>query len=142
MTVYFAVSLEAFLWGAGTAIGELPPYFVARAASMAGGTSEELEELLEEAKTDDSWMSKMKMSLFRFVKKNAFITVLLAASVGDPSLIILDSQPFVRPGWPDLWPSLNPFPSVFCGYLHWQSCQQSFNPNRIHHHSFQQAFDK
>jgi len=37
MTVYLAVSLEAFLWGAGTAIGELPPYFVAKAASIAGG---------------------------------------------------------------------------------------------------------
>jgi hypothetical protein len=57
ITVFFAVSLEAFLWGAGTAIGELPPYFVARAASMAGGQSEELEEMLEEAKKDKSWMN-------------------------------------------------------------------------------------
>lgn len=30
------IALEAFLWGAGTAIGELPPYFVARAARLAG----------------------------------------------------------------------------------------------------------
>lgn len=29
------IALEAFLWGAGTAIGELPPYFVARAARLA-----------------------------------------------------------------------------------------------------------
>lgn len=41
--IYGAVFLEAFLWGAGTAIGELPPYFVARAASAAGGVNEELE---------------------------------------------------------------------------------------------------
>ena len=34
--LYKGVILEAFMWGAGTAIGELPPYFVARAASMAG----------------------------------------------------------------------------------------------------------
>jgi len=34
--LYREVILEAFLWGAGTAIGELPPYFIARAASMAG----------------------------------------------------------------------------------------------------------
>jgi len=34
--IYKAVALEAFLWGLGTAIGELPPYFVARAASKAG----------------------------------------------------------------------------------------------------------
>jgi len=31
-----AVLLEAFLWGLGTAIGELPPYFVSRAARLAG----------------------------------------------------------------------------------------------------------
>ena len=36
LELYKAVFLEAFLWGAGTAIGELPPYFVARAASKAG----------------------------------------------------------------------------------------------------------
>ena len=34
--VYLSVALEAFLWGFGTTIGELPPYFVARAASIAG----------------------------------------------------------------------------------------------------------
>ncbi len=30
------VELEAFLWGLGTAIGELPPYFVALAHAKAG----------------------------------------------------------------------------------------------------------
>jgi hypothetical protein len=44
-----AVFLEAFLWGFGTALGELPPYFVARAASLAGKKSEELEEMVGEA---------------------------------------------------------------------------------------------
>lgn len=37
------IAIEAFLWGAGTAIGELPPYFVARAARLSG-------ERLKEAK--------------------------------------------------------------------------------------------
>jgi vacuole membrane protein 1 len=36
------------LWGLGTAIGELPPYFVARAASLAGSKNDEITELLEE----------------------------------------------------------------------------------------------
>lgn len=39
------------LFGIGTAIGELPPYFVARAASLANKKLEELEEVLE-AKDD------------------------------------------------------------------------------------------
>lgn len=38
--------MEAFLWGLGTAIGELPPYFVAKAASQAGKSTEEINELL------------------------------------------------------------------------------------------------
>ena len=45
-TIYCAVFWEAFLWGAGTAIGELPPYLFARAASEAGGMDEELKEIL------------------------------------------------------------------------------------------------
>lgn len=36
------VFLEAFLWGFGTALGELPPYFVAKAASVSGNTNDEL----------------------------------------------------------------------------------------------------
>lgn len=48
-TIYYSVILEAFLWGLGTAIGELPPYFVARAASLAGNKAEELDELIDEA---------------------------------------------------------------------------------------------
>ena len=46
-TIYQAVIIEAFLWGAGTALGELPPYFLSRAASAAGGIDEELKEILE-----------------------------------------------------------------------------------------------
>ena len=52
-TIYEAVLLEAFLWGAGTAIGELPPYFVSRAASMAGSRSEELSEILSSDSYND-----------------------------------------------------------------------------------------
>lgn len=53
------VQLEAFLWGLGTALGELPPYFVARAgnlsvtagsyriiiARMSGKKADEVEEV-------------------------------------------------------------------------------------------------
>jgi hypothetical protein len=34
------VFLPCFLWGAGTAIGEIPPYAVSRAAKLAGGVDE------------------------------------------------------------------------------------------------------
>lgn len=39
--VYF----ETLLFGIGTAIGELPPYFVARAAALANKRLEELDEV-------------------------------------------------------------------------------------------------
>lgn len=41
------VRYEAFLWGAGTALGELPPYFMAKAARLSGNNTEELENLQE-----------------------------------------------------------------------------------------------
>uniref|UniRef100_A0A3B3Q979 Vacuole membrane protein 1 n=1 Tax=Paramormyrops kingsleyae TaxID=1676925 RepID=A0A3B3Q979_9TELE len=50
------VRLEACMWGAGTAIGELPPYFMARAARLSGTEPddedyEEFEEMLEQAES-------------------------------------------------------------------------------------------
>jgi len=33
--ILMAVQIESFLWGLGTAIGELPPYYVARAACFS-----------------------------------------------------------------------------------------------------------
>jgi hypothetical protein len=45
--IYKSVFLEAFLWGLGTALGELPPYFVALSASLAGSHDEEIADLLQ-----------------------------------------------------------------------------------------------
>lgn len=81
--VYF----EAFLWGFGTALGELPPYFVARAASLAGNVHEELEEMRESSKDNSSgigFMDKAKAFMYNHLQENAFITVLLAASIPNP----------------------------------------------------------
>lgn len=107
-TIYKAVFLEAFLWGAGTALGELPPYFVSRAASLAGNKNEELTEILspEQVRSDESgedqplieqgqeavkaskpkkedpgMLERAKKVLAGFLKDHAFITVLCAASV-------------------------------------------------------------
>jgi len=86
--IYKAVLLEAFLWGFGTAIGELPPYFVARAASLAGKKHEELEEIFDEEKMsttkDLPFMDKMKLLFYKTLKKNAFLAVTLCASIPNP----------------------------------------------------------
>jgi len=34
--IFHKIFLSSFLWGVGTAIGELPPYFVARAGKSLG----------------------------------------------------------------------------------------------------------
>jgi len=46
-TIMSKVRLEAVMWGAGTAIGELPPYFMAKAARLSGTEvdDEDLEKL-------------------------------------------------------------------------------------------------
>ena len=61
--LYKEVILEAFIWGAGTAIGELPPYFVARAAAMAGERAEEIDSVLDEM--DDQGVHKPRRLISR-----------------------------------------------------------------------------
>lgn len=46
--IMFKVRVEAMMWGAGTALGELPPYFMARAARLSGRPpDEDKEDLIE-----------------------------------------------------------------------------------------------
>ncbi|KAI6683688.1 hypothetical protein NL676_029601 [Syzygium grande] len=39
------VQIEAVLWGIGTALGELPPYFISRAAQLSGSRIDPMEDL-------------------------------------------------------------------------------------------------
>jgi vacuole membrane protein 1 len=94
LTIYQAVILEAFLWGLGTAIGELPPYYVARAASLAGKKSEELDEILEEVNVGSdqyktlSLVERLKILIYKTLQKHAFICILVLASVSTLSKLI------------------------------------------------------
>ena len=65
LSIVQAVFLEAFFWGFGTALGELPPYFVARAASLAGRKHEELEEMVSDEEKPKSFMDKLKVWLYQ-----------------------------------------------------------------------------
>jgi membrane protein YqaA with SNARE-associated domain len=76
-----AVQLEALLWGIGTAIGELPPYFISRAARKTGKRAQELEEI-EQA--SNSCSGKVKRALYYILQKYSFFTVLLLASIPNP----------------------------------------------------------
>ncbi|KAL0108747.1 hypothetical protein PUN28_014110 [Cardiocondyla obscurior] len=89
------VRIEAMLWGAGTALGELPPYFMARAARISGKHSrndnfdqEDLKELeaLEALENGEnvSFVMRIKLIMKRFVEKAGFWGILACASIPNP----------------------------------------------------------
>ncbi|XP_078442245.1 SNARE associated Golgi protein family [Wolffia australiana] len=81
------VQIEAILWGMGTALGELPPYFISRAASLSGGLLNTVEEP-SSSPSVDGWMSRMlnrtKHQLLSRTQHLNFFTILLLASVPNP----------------------------------------------------------
>ncbi|XP_015786529.1 vacuole membrane protein 1 [Tetranychus urticae] len=70
------VRLEAFMWGAGTALGELPPYFMAKVKRLSGRTIEELEtqELLEASKQKNGSVKNGRSKKGGGNKKNSLIS--------------------------------------------------------------------
>ncbi|XP_015111193.1 vacuole membrane protein 1 isoform X1 [Diachasma alloeum] len=89
------VRVEAMLWGAGTALGELPPYFMARAARNSRQTDksheydqEDLKELeaLEalENGANVPILMKLKLAMKHFVQKAGFLGILACASIPNP----------------------------------------------------------
>ncbi|KAH0944457.1 hypothetical protein HN011_005203 [Eciton burchellii] len=95
LNVMKKVRVEAMLWGAGTALGELPPYFMARAARISGQNSksddfdqEDLRELealeaLENGK-NVPFLMRIKLTMKRFVEKAGFWGILACASIPNP----------------------------------------------------------
>ncbi|XP_074588632.1 vacuole membrane protein KMS1-like [Curcuma longa] len=81
------VQMEAILWGLGTALGELPPYFISRAASLSGNKME-LEELDAVSTKEDglisAFLKKIKRWFFTHSQHLNFLTILILASVPNP----------------------------------------------------------
>ena len=68
------------LWGSGTAIGELPPYFITRAAKRAGTKATDYEAELLEAKENTDVISRLKVWTISFTERHGFLGILLLAS--------------------------------------------------------------
>ncbi|XP_042450751.1 vacuole membrane protein KMS1-like [Zingiber officinale] len=81
------VQLEAILWGLGTAFGELPPYFISRAARSSGNKME-LEELDAVSTKEDGFITasvkKIKCWFYTHSQHLNFLTILMLASVPNP----------------------------------------------------------
>lgn len=81
------VQLEAVLWGLGTALGELPPYFISRAASLSGSRVEAMEELDASAENKGflaTRLAQMKRWFLSHAQFMNFFTILILASVPNP----------------------------------------------------------
>lgn len=104
------VEWSCLLWGAGTAIGELPPYFVARQARLSGEKISELNELNSGGDSKDnnksnnnnsSLMTKLKKKIYDYVQNFGFFAILIFASIPNPlfDLAGLTCGHFLIPFW-------------------------------------------
>ncbi|KAF0303875.1 Vacuole membrane protein 1 [Amphibalanus amphitrite] len=106
-SVMSKVRLEAFMWGAGTALGELPPYFMARAARLSGVQPddedfEEFEELRKKKNAGDlSLLDRAKLGVERLVERVGFFGILACASIPNPlfDLAGITCGHFLVPFW-------------------------------------------
>lgn len=78
-SLWMRVTFQCMLWGCGTAVGELPPYLVSRAARLSGDESE-FDAELKEAKEGTDMFSKMKMWTVNFTEKHGFVGIFLLAA--------------------------------------------------------------
>ncbi|XP_023000445.1 vacuole membrane protein KMS1-like [Cucurbita maxima] len=82
------VQIEAILWGIGTSLGELPPYFISRAARLSGSRSEAMEELDASSRETNGLISTYLNRIKRWFLSHAqhlnFLTILLLASIPNP----------------------------------------------------------
>lgn len=90
--IFLKVALPCLFWGAGTAIGEIPPYWVSRAARIAGIRNKEFEEIMGSSSSSDSdeakessnseWdiISRMKNWMIHFLQRHGFWGVLLMSA--------------------------------------------------------------
>ncbi|TGZ73654.1 hypothetical protein CRM22_001386 [Opisthorchis felineus] len=106
------VQMESIMWGIGTAIGELPPYFMARGARLSDRHNDEdlkeLEEILATEQTHDSvhtkdlsFQKRAELLLHRLIIRAGFLGILLCASVPNPlfDLAGMTCGHFLVPFW-------------------------------------------
>eukprot|EP00744_Colponema_vietnamica_P012675 GILI01017783.1.p1 GENE.GILI01017783.1~~GILI01017783.1.p1 ORF type:complete len:589 (+),score=172.05 GILI01017783.1:71-1837(+) len=75
---FLKVAPWCMIWGAGTALGEIPPYLLAYAAAKEGRKTAEIEEGL----TGSSWniLNRMMQWMLEKIKKHGFWAILLLAA--------------------------------------------------------------
>ncbi|CAN9501573.1 unnamed protein product [Ophioblennius macclurei] len=105
-TIMSKVRLEACMWGAGTAIGELPPYFMARAARLSGADPDDedyqnFEEMLDQPESEQNFATRAKVAVQKLIQKVGFFGILACASIPNPlfDLAGITCGHFLVPFW-------------------------------------------
>uniref|UniRef100_A0A3Q3ECY2 Vacuole membrane protein 1 n=1 Tax=Labrus bergylta TaxID=56723 RepID=A0A3Q3ECY2_9LABR len=105
-TIISKVQLEACMWGAGTAIGELPPYFMARAARLSGADPDDedyqkFEEMLDETNAAQDVATRAKLAVQKLIQRVGFFGILACASIPNPlfDLAGITCGHFLVPFW-------------------------------------------
>lgn len=80
LRLWALVALPCMLWGFGTAMGEIPPYTVAKMARTSGKTATEYESEIDESKDKTDPFSRMKIWTIQFTEKHGFVGVFLLAA--------------------------------------------------------------
>ncbi|KAJ2613096.1 hypothetical protein H4S08_002388 [Coemansia sp. RSA 1365] len=80
------VILESLCWGAGTAVGELPPYFIARAGAAAGSGDAEYQHLRSKAAAGCSLSLKDRalLNIYGLLRRFGFAGILTFAAIPNP----------------------------------------------------------
>lgn len=80
VNLFMMVTVQCMLWGLGTAVGEIPPYAVAKTARQAGQSDSEFQHEIDDAKGKTDPFSKMKLWTIKFTEKHGFLGVFLLAA--------------------------------------------------------------
>ncbi|XP_067136777.1 vacuole membrane protein 1-like isoform X1 [Centruroides vittatus] len=109
LAIMSKVRLEACMWGAGTALGELPPYFMAKASRLSGQDPDDdelkqFEELIRKKKEhpeEQSFIDKTKLAIEKLVERVGFFGILACASIPNPlfDLAGITCGHFLVPFW-------------------------------------------
>ncbi|TNN64713.1 Vacuole membrane protein 1 [Liparis tanakae] len=105
-TIISKVRLEACMWGAGTAIGELPPYFMARAARLSGTEPDDedyqrFEDILDQTQSTQDFATRAKVAVQKLIQRVGFFGILACASIPNPlfDLAGITCGHFLVPFW-------------------------------------------
>ena len=132
--VYLKVLPAAVLWGAGTALGEVPPYAVSYQATKLGRRTAEIDTALSQGQPGStrtnvltSLAAQTKDWMIAFIKRRGFWGVLLLASWPNAAFDLcgICCGAFMMPFWEFLLATLlgKGIIKVCCGYTHTSQTQ-------------------